>query len=299
MLRKLAAAFSVAGFCMTGVASAASPLSLGAELGASYDSNAGNAHTRNDTRETGRIDAGVNAAYAVPFGSFTALQLRAALDGEADTGLGGLSFGRASTRLRLLNKPGVGFYAPVLAVWTSGDWRQSDSDLRTGAEWRAGVYLSEPVTTQISARAAFNWSRRDSVSRVFDGQVRGYELSLDWAVLPQLSLYGEYRIEKGPIVVTADGSGVITPKSEHLRLQKAADAIELDEAFGDDWWAFRVHARTGIATLGANLPLTRDISLDAQLRRAHATVAYYGGGTPYGSPGYDRWLGGVSLLLRF
>lgn len=303
-----AAALLLAGAC--GTVAAGSPWSVGAELGATYDSNAGNAHSSDDTRVVGRVGAGINSTYTQALGLFTALQWRGALDGEGDVGIGDLSLGRVSTRLRLLHKPGVGFYVPVLAAWTSGDYQASASKLRTGGQWRAGAYLAEPITTQLQSRLGFSWSRRAMDGRAYDGQTRSYELTVDWAVLPQLTVYGEYRIDHGPIVVSAKGDNTVVPKTEHLYLYQYADSVEPDPAFGDYWFAYRLKARTGIATLGFNLPLSRDVSLDAQLRRAHSvadTSSYSGGGGGGPGPGsygysgfdYDRWLGGVSLLIRF
>ena len=286
------------------------PWAWDAQLGATYDSNSGNAGTADDRRETERVSAGIGVTRTARLSDFTALQWRAGVDAEADLRQQDLSYALGGLRLRLLNRPGAGFYVPLLGVSAGTSYKASASNLRSGDELRVGAYLSEPVTTQVSTRLAWDWKRKDSASRVFDGQNRGYELSVDWAVLPELTVYGQYRYENGPIVVTADGSdGTITPKSEHLILVNVADAVERDEAFGNDWYAFRVSARTQVATLGANVPLGRDLSLDAQLRRAHASVSYdtyYNNSSPggppvtfYGTPGYDRWLGGVSLLMRF
>lgn len=286
------------------------PWAWDAELGATYDSNSGNAGTEDDRRETERVSGGIGATRTSRLSDFTALQWRAGADAEADLRQKDLSFARGGLRLRLLNRAGEGFYAPLLGVSAGASYKASASRLRSGDELRIGAYLSEPLTTQVSTRLAWDWKRKNTASRAFDGQNRGYELSVDWAVLPSLTVYGQYRYETGPIVVTADASdGAVTPKSEHLVLVNVADAVERDEAFGDGWFAFRVSARTQVATLGANVPLTRDVSLDAQLRRAHASVsydAYYNSSSPggppvtfYGAPGYDRWLGGLGLLMRF
>lgn len=285
------------------VTAAASPWSFGGELGATYDDNVGNASGAGDRRATTRIGAGAQATYTHPLGLFAALQLRGALDGEADLEFQQLSYGRADARARFLWKPGESFFAPVLAPWISAGHRQFGSGLRDSEDYRAGAYLAQPLTTRLQGRLGFAWSRRDARSRVFDGQARSYEASLDWALTPGLTLYGEYRRDDGPIVISAEG--VVTPKSEHLYLYPAASAVERDEALGRDWYAYRFAGRTAIAALGANVPLGRDFALDAQLRWAHSTLdANYtygggGGGTTPPDNGYDRWLGDVSLLMRF
>src|SRR5689334_24947006 len=93
----------------------AAPWSSGAELGAGYDSNTGNAGSNGDVRDAATVDTGVNATWERRFGLFTALQWRNSLSAEQVFGLEDLSSVRATTRLRLLHKPGEGFYVPVLA----------------------------------------------------------------------------------------------------------------------------------------------------------------------------------------
>ena len=273
--------------------------SYGAQAGVEYDSNVANAGTDGDERSTERIDAGVDAAYARPFGLFTALQLRAGLEATADLEFDKLSFARVSARVRVLHKPGAGFYVPVLAAWGSAGLREGGSSIRDGSDWRGGVYLIEPLTTAVQARLEAQLSRREASGRAFDLDERAVAASLDWAVAPWLTLYGGYRVSRGGLVISAEGGGV-TPKSEHQYLELYAEAIEPDDAFGEDWNAFRVEARTQVASLGLNVPLTGDLSLDAQLRRAHAE-ADLGDGSIYGFAGglaYDRWLGTISRLMR-
>ena len=299
------ATLAVLTLAWAGVAAAVPGWSYDAALGAGYDTNPGNAATRSDDRRTAAtVDGGVGATWNHPFGLYAALQVRGGLNGEQYADLPQLSNLTGEVRARLLGKPGEGFYVPVLAGWIAGGARDSRDALRDAWLYRGGAYLTEPITTRIQVRAGASFLRRDSTSRVFDGDVRTYEANLDWSPVAMLTLYGGYRRDNGPIVVSADGHGAVVPKTEHLVLQNAADRIEPDAAFGDTWYAFRIHGNTGIATLGVNYQLSQDWSLDGQLRRAVADVDYAntgggGGGYTYAPLRYVRWLGGVSLLLRF
>lgn len=306
MIRTALAALALA---WAGSAAAVAGWSYDAELGAGYDDNPGNAASRSDDqRETGIVDGSVGATWVHPFTLYTALNVRASLGGEEYTDIAQLSNLKGELRLRLLHKPGKGFYVPVLAAWVAGGARDSRDALRDAWLYRAGAYLTEPVTTQIQARLGASFLRRDSASRVFDGDIRSYEANLDWAPVPMLTLYGGYRLDRGPIVVSAENQNpviTVVPKTEHAILVNIADHIEADPAFGSDWYAFRVHGSTAIGTLGANYQLSQDWSLDGQLRYATASVNYPpysgGGGPPPGSYDvkYARWIGGISLLLRF
>jgi hypothetical protein len=238
--------------------------------------------------------------YTLRLGLHNALQLRGALDGEQDLDLDELSYARAALRLRYLVKPGEGFYVPTFAIWGGAAGRDYGSAIRDSFDYRGGAYVSEPLTTAIQVRIEGAYARRDSASRVFDLSERSVAASLDWAPASWLTLYGELRVADGDIAVTAEGGG-IAPKTEHLYLASYADAIEPDDAFGDEWNAFRVPARTRIASFGVNVPVGGTFAVDfvVQQVRSKADIA----GAPaigYGDGfRYDRIVGGVSLLARW
>jgi hypothetical protein len=297
---KLAATAALLVLLGSGAATAADAWSFGAQLDADYDGNAGSAGASHDVRSTQRLGGGVNATYMQRWGLFTALELRGALDGADDLDIGGLSFLRAATRVRLLHKPGQSFHVPVLAAWGTVGRRDYRSAIRDSADYRGGVSLAEPINTAVQARLEATVMRRDASTRVFDQREKAIAASLDWNVASWFTLYGGYRIASGDIVITAEGGGIV-PKNEHHYLYAYAEAVEPDDAFGPDWNAFRVPARTHVASLGVNVPLGADLALDAQLQHARAE-ADVGDGSAFGYPGgirYDRTLGGVSLLMRF
>jgi hypothetical protein len=90
--------------------------------------------------------------------------------------------------------------------------------------------------------------------------------------------------------VTAEGEGVIGPKTEHLYLQPRARAIEADPAFGDDWWAFGVEGQTLVATAGVNVPLNSMMALDLQLQRGEARMDRFS---------YIRDVASLGVLVRW
>lgn len=289
---------AVAALILSGSATAQPRWTFEGGLGASFDDNAGNAHSEDDLRKVSAAQLSGAASTNLYRGAFSALQLRAQLDGEADSGVGDLSNARAGLRLRWLQKPGRDFFVPVLALAIGGEWKQSASEIRTGSAVRVNAYLDQPITTQIRARISVNALRREAKGRTFDASSRGASLSLDWLLPVGVTLYGEFALEDGPIVTSAEGSG-ITPKTEHLYLQNVADRIEPDPAFGDQWNAFRVDATTKLWTLGLNWPLTSTLALDAQVRRADAVADTSYTTATFTGYEYRRLQGGLGLLYRF
>jgi hypothetical protein len=261
-----------------------------ADLGVGFDANIGNSESSDDQRDAASLAVGAGASWERRFGSYTALQLSGGVAAEQVFELEDLSNAGGTVRARVRHKPGRGFYVPVLAAWTSLVGRDYGSPIRDSFTYRAGLSLTEPVTTAVQVRAEAVAARRDAKSRVFDLDGMAWSLSLDWAVSPRATVYGSFGMDDSPVVVSADGHGVTVPKSQHVYLASYADAIEADEAFGEDWWAFRIDARSTLLAAGVNLPLSPMMALDLQVRRGEARAGRYS---------YERLLGGVSVLMRW
>jgi hypothetical protein len=262
----------------------------GGSLGVAYDSNAGNAGERHDVRDVSLAFASAGASREWRFGKYTAVQLQGALLAEQATGVEDLSNAGLHARARLLHKPGKGFYTPVFATWLGAGARDYGSAIRDGADYRAGVSATEPLTTAVQLRLEVQRVQREAAGRVFDLGYTSYALNVDWLAGPRLTVYAGARYDDGQFAVTADGEGDISPKREHLYLEEHADAIEADPAFGEDWWAFRVEGHAVISTLGFNLPLTADVALDAQVQHSVASTRGFD---------YERALGSLGLLFRW
>jgi hypothetical protein len=282
-------------------AAAFQPWTFDAELGAGYDSNPRNASNGEDEAQS-LVRAGGGITREVRFTPYTALQLRAALAAEHNLDYDQLSHARLDTRARLLFKPGGGFHVPLVAGWVSLGGRDFGSGIRDSYDYRGGIYVMEPVTTQLAVRLEAMASQRDSASRVFDLRETAFSANVDWALASWLTAYAGYRHGSGDIVVTALG-GDVDPKSYHLYLVGPAAAAERDDAYPDDdddsddeddtddWLAYRLDATTQVITLGFNVPLAPDVALDVQGQNATAELD--------SGYSYDRTLGAVTLLLRF
>lgn len=261
-----------------------------AELSAGYDSNVGNAGQRENQKDVTSLHASAGLGWERRYGRFTALQLQGAASVEPVFGLDQLTNAGVMGRLRVLHKPGKGFYTPVLAAWVATGARDYGSRIRDSMDYRAGVSAAVPLTTRVQARVEAQRVQRESRRRVYDLAYSSYALNLDWAAAERLTVYANVRFNDGPFVVSAFGDGDIQPKVEHRYLEDAAEAVEADPAFGDDWWAFRMDGRTRIDTLGFNVPLTGALALDVQAQHSDARSSGFG---------YERWLGSAGLLFRW
>lgn len=256
------------------------------ELGLGYDDNVGNAAEDNDVLDSGVVSGSLNLDYTRVLSLNTALLLRGGLQGEGYEAENGLSSGRVLAMARLSHRPSGGFYVPTFAIWSSVAALEFNSTMRDGFEYRGGVFMTEPLTTTISARLSVSAQERSADNTVFDTSGWSAALNLDWAVLPQLTVYTGYQFLDGDVVST----GTVPPKSSHIPTGcGSASACDPDDAL-DGQFAYRVDARTHVATLGMNVPLSHRLAVDAQSRYVDSTAD--GGST------YERMQGVVSLLLR-
>lgn len=265
---------------------------VGADLGVGYDDNVGNAAADPDTRDSSTVTAGVNLDYVGRLTQNTGLLLRAGVQGEAYEAADGLANGKLLVMSRLSHRPAGGFYTPLFAAWVSAALWEFDSRLRDGAEYRAGIFVTEPLTTAVSARLSFAAAQRVADSDVFELSWWSAGLNLDWRVLPALTLYGGYQFNDGDLVSSSN----VTPKSMHDPPPPGTPGQPTPAVgHGDDalegLFAYRLEAQTDIATLGFNVPVSPRVSVDAQVQRIDSATDFGGG--------YERLLGGVSVLMRF
>lgn len=253
------------------------------DLGVGYDDNVGSAALADDTRDSAFVSAGLNLDYAQRLGSTTGLLLRGSLRGDAYERTDALSNGKLGGLVRLSYRARGGFHTPVLAGWCSAALWEFDSAMRDGTEFRAGAYVSEPLTTALSARLSVQASERRADSELFDLSAWSAGLNLDWNVLGVVTLYGGYQLHEGDLV----SSGSVYPKAHE---PEPGDDSRDDDAL-EGLIAYQVEARTQIGVLGANLPISGRLSLDAQVQQVESETDY--------GVGYSRTIGVASVLLRF
>jgi hypothetical protein len=256
-----------------------------ADLGLGYDDNSSNAVDGPDQRGNGVVAGNANLDFQWRPTLYTGLVLRGGLGAEGYTEDSKLSNGKVSLLARVAHRPAGGFYMPTGAVWLSTAYREFGSELRSGIDLRAGTYLMMPITTAIGMRVSAGLAERQADSKVFDLSTVSYGVDFDWRVASRVTTYLGYQLIDGDLVTSSS----LAPVGGY-------GIYEEDDAF-EGFWAYRLDARTQVATVGLNFALSRSLSIDAQLQRATASAEYAGPVTVDLS--YERLQGTIGALLRF
>jgi hypothetical protein len=155
------------------------------------------------------------------------------------------------------------FSAPTFSLFARFTGDQYESRMRDGHRYSAGLSASKPVTDRINVFGAIAHGERTGASSVFSGRYNSARFNIDYSVTSTSTLYfsGEYR--RGDAVSSA------TPGLASLDIAKviAPDDVFRDRGFTD----YRFEAKTALATLGYNLPLSNKDSLDFSWRRVQST----------------------------
>jgi hypothetical protein len=198
-----------------------------------------------------------------PLGQHTRLTLLGTAGLEAFGRHSGLSRAFLGVQGELQYRSSGEFDAPTFGIFGRAAADFYESRLRDGYRYSAGVRMLQPLTDRIEASGALACNVRDGRDSVFDNKDYSAKLNFDYAVSSRGALYlsGEYR--RGQTVTTA-------------RSDPAANVIEAevrDDAFSDvARQAYRLKAKTEIATLGYSHGLGGDQSVDLSLRWVRSTV---------------------------
>lgn len=250
-----------------------------------YDSNIGASQASNEKVDSGFYSLLLAADYVMPVGENVAATVRGQVQSDTYDRFDDLSNQRALGLLRLAWKPGSSFFTPILSAWGSAARLEFGSEIRTGNEYRGGVFVLQQLTTAVAVKLEGKGFHRESRGAVFDLSGQSAALSLNWVITPVFSSSVGFEYQTGDATSSAAPS---------VRIARAAEVIEPDDAFGGiaaNQFAYRIDARTRIATAGVNWHFARDWAVDAQFQ----SISVDG---DFGNQ-YDRLIGVVGLLARF
>jgi hypothetical protein len=261
------------------------------DVGILYDDNVSRAWRGPDVLSDTSISLGAQMARFFPVDKHTRVMLAGSVGGEKFDRYGGLDRVFGALRGELQHRPSAEFFAPTWTLFGRVVGEYYDSSLRRGWRYSLGASVVQPLTDRIQLLATLAHNERNAKSSVFDGRDNSAQIGLDYALAEKHTLYasGEYR--RGDIV--SDGR----PSLAAIDLAKWFAA---DNAFpGKNLFAYRLEAKTTIATVGYNYALSEAHALDVSWRRSVAksvdTPSYSGAS----SARYEVNQYSLSYLLRF
>lgn len=237
--------------------------SVNVELGYTYDDNVTLGRTRDDILRDQSLALGASASRAFRIGDNTRLVVTGLLNGEKFDRYNGLSNLSGGLEAEIQYRQSGAFDAITYAAFARGWLDNYASHLRDGSHYSAGISARGALTDRIALFAELAHNERHAQSEVWDVVDHSALLNLDYSLGESGTLYvtGQYR--RGDVV--SDGHATLVNVS-------LAKVFVLDDAFpNQQWFAYRSAARTWISTVGYNLPLGHQASLDISWRRIQST----------------------------
>jgi hypothetical protein len=237
--------------------------SVNIDLGYTYDDNVTLGRTDDEILwdQSLALDASANRAFRIR--DNLRLVVTGLLHGEKFDRYNGLSNLSGGVEAEIQYRQSGAFDAITYAAFARGWLDNYASHLRDGSHYSVGVSARGALTDRIALSGELAHNERHAQSDVWNVIDHSALLNLDYSLGESGTLYvsGQYR--RGDVV--SDGHATLVNVS-------LAKVFVLDDAFPDQqWFAYRSAARTWISTVGYNLPLGHQASLDISWRRVQST----------------------------
>lgn len=265
---------------------AAGHVGIDSEIAYTYDDNVARAARDSDIRDDRIAALALGAGWRHTFAQHFRLGVRAFAQAEQFSEYSGLSNAGGGVSANLQYRASGTLLAPTFALFGKLTSVNYDSELRDGEFYNVGVSVQKGLTDRVHFNGALAHTTRDSSSRVFDTREASLLLNVDFRWAPRFTQYVTYNFLHGDIVA----SGAPT----WLTLINYAEEIQPDDAFGGaaaNVFAYRLDARTHVATIGFNIAINDKQSIDLSARYARAEAD--------GDITYDRNIVSAAYLLKF
>ena len=233
------------------------------DLGYAYDDNVTLGRTHDEILSDQSLALAARASRDVRISDNVRLAVTGVLRGEKFDRYNGLSNLSGGLEAEIQYRRSGAFDAITYAAFARGWLDNYASHLRDGSHYSIGVSARGALTDRIEVAGELAHNERQAQSAVWNGIDHSALLSLDYSLRERGTLYltGQYR--RGDVV--SDGHATLV----NVTLSKV---FVLDDAFpNQQWFAYRSDARTWIGTVGYNLPVGRQASLDFSWRRLQST----------------------------
>jgi len=236
-----------------------SPLNLNVEAGYTHDDNVARAGDIADILSDASFGLTVSKNMTMPLGSNTRLVGNASLGGEKFKNYQGLGRTKADAQVEWQYRSAGDLDVPIYGVFMRLGWDEYESDLRDGYRHSVGVSMRQYLSDRVHLFGALARNGRNARSDVFDTWDYSARLNLDFELSTRSTVYlaGEYR--RGDLVSSGRASSA---------LRSLAKAWTSDDVFADSQMtAYRIKGASVLTTLGYNMPLGPQDSLDLSWRR--------------------------------
>jgi hypothetical protein len=181
------------------------------------------------------------------------------------------------------------FGAPIWGFYLrqGADWYRSA--LRDGNRTTAGVSVRKPWTDRIFVFGSLYYNVRDARSDIFDTREVGLRGNFDYSLGARQTLYLGLELRRGDIVSSA------RPQAQYSAI---AEIWGTDDVFTDRLrYAYRIDALTALLSLGYNVALGEDTSLDLSYRLASSQSSEKS--SSYDAARYTDHQVTAAFLMRF
>ena len=233
------------------------------DVGYTYDDNVTLGRAADEILADQFFSLNVSASRAFRLDDNLRLFVTGVLSGEKYSTWNGLSNLSGGLDAELQYRQSGAFDAITFAAFARGWLNNYASHLRDGGQFSVGVSARGALTDRIGAYGELAYNRRYAQSDVWDLTDYSARLNLDYSLDRNGTLYLNGEYQRGDTV--SDGHATLVNVS-------LAQVFVLDDAFpGKQLFAYRSDARTWISTVGYNLPLGQQTSIDISWRRVQST----------------------------
>ncbi len=240
-----------------------------AEASYTSDSNVTRAPAGDALRD-GILSVRVSAGGAIPLSTRTRVSVQGFAGTQRFSTYSGLSNNFIGTQGDFFFRTSGEFGAPTYGAFARTAKEEYESTLRDGYRHAFGVTVQKPVTDRVQLFGALTRNISDGKSTVFDTRNTSLRGNADWSLGRWDTVYLGVDYRSGDSVSTVSRNDPIRTLGF---VNTAGGKIIQDDAFNDTPRdAYRLKARTLIATLGYNRAFGERHALDVSWRRAQSSV---------------------------
>src|SRR5712691_4447330 len=240
-----------------------------AEASYTSDSNVTRAPAGDALRD-GILGVRVSAGGAIPLSTRTRVSVQGFAGIQKFSTYTGLSNNFIGTQGDFFFRTSGEFGAPTYGAFARTAKEEYESTLRDGYRHAFGVTVQKPVTDRVQLFGALTRNISDGKSTVFDTRNTSLRGNADWSLGRWDTVYLGVDYRSGDSVSTVSRNDPIRTLGF---VNTAGGNIIQDDAFNDTPRdAYRLKARTLIATLGYNRAFGEKHALDVSWRRAQSSV---------------------------